>query len=231
MHNGYVIGNYQTYTDFEKVCILRHDIDVDIAKAVKFAEIEHAMDGVQASYFVLLNTSFYNAFEARNIKGIKKIANLGHLVGLHFDETQYVWGKNINCLTEYILKEVNLLEQIIEIPVNIISMHRPSKFLLESNLCVPGIINTYSALFFKDFKYLSDSMHTWREDAEKIIIDGKFKRIHILTHPFWYTDQPETMRDKVYNFIINGNLQLYNELHKSVLPNINNLIKQEEIEI
>jgi hypothetical protein len=228
LRNGYVISNYHEYISFEKVCILRHDIDLDIEKAFKIAELESSM-GVYATYFILINTNFYNAFEGENVKTIKKIISLGHSVGLHFDETQYMWNKDINLLAGFIQKEITLLEKILEIPINIVSMHCPSKYLLDSNLNIPNIVNSYSHVFFKQFKYLSDSLHRWREDVEDIVCRSKFEKLHLLTHPFWYREQKQSMRDKIYQYIIAGNLMRYNELEKAVVPNLDDIIEKGEI--
>jgi hypothetical protein len=202
---------------------------LDIKWAVEIAEIESSM-GVYATYFILINTGFYNAFESQNVKYLKKIIDLGHSIGCHFDETQHILG-GTDFLVSCIQKEISLLEHGLEIPINVVSMHCPSKFILESNLQIPNVINTYSKVFFKEFKYLSDSLHNWREDAEFIINCSEYKKIHLLTHPFWYREQKESMRDKIYQFITNGNLMRYCELKKAVIPNLGDIIKRKEIEL
>jgi hypothetical protein len=81
--NGYTFADYHNWQKYDKPCILRHDIDFDVEKAIYLANLE-AMEQIQSTYFVLLNTDFYNIFSKKNnglIKGIKK---MGHKIGLHF---------------------------------------------------------------------------------------------------------------------------------------------------
>ena len=40
---------------------------------------------------------------------------------------------------------------------------------------VPGMINGYGKVYFKEFKYLSDSRRWWREPVEEIIESGQYK--------------------------------------------------------
>jgi hypothetical protein len=89
--SGYSITNYHTHAEYEKSCIIRHDIDADIEKAVKLAEIESEFSRteIRTTYFVLLKSNLYNIIEKTNIKNLKQIIEFGHNIGLHFDETQY----------------------------------------------------------------------------------------------------------------------------------------------
>jgi hypothetical protein len=234
---GYFIGNYHNYTNSETVCILRHDIDFDVEKALRMAEFEAEM-GVKSAYFVLLNTNFYNVCASDILKMLKEILVLGHEIGLHYDESQcmqYSIEGDIatnSCYLEGILKDIqketHLLEQIIERPVTTISMHRPSRFILDANLQIPNTVNSYDKEFFYHFKYLSDSRHNWREDVEAAVLAGEYKKLHILTHPFWYTETKETCRDKLYEFITKANRQRYHEMSIN-FKDIEEFIKYEEI--
>ena len=63
-------------------------------------------------------------------------------------------------------------------------MHRPSRWVLEADLKIPGMVNSYGKEFFQDFKYVSDSRMRWREDVMKYAIEKAYPRLHILTHAF-----------------------------------------------
>ena len=41
----------------------------------------------------------------------------------------------------------------------------------------------------------------WREDPKTVINSGEFDRIQLLTHPFWYSDEPRTMKEIIKEFI------------------------------
>ena len=57
--NKYVITDYHNYQNTEYPCILRHDIDYSLEKAVRFAQMEASM-GVRSTYFVMITSQFYN---------------------------------------------------------------------------------------------------------------------------------------------------------------------------
>lgn len=66
-------------SEADKSVIIRHDIDLQIEKAVKMAEIEHDMN-VSSTYFVLVSSNFYNIFSKRNEDYLRRICDLGHAV-------------------------------------------------------------------------------------------------------------------------------------------------------
>ena len=233
---GYNITNYHEYQNISNPCILCHDIDFDVDKALILAKIEAETLSVCSTYFILINTNFYNVFSNSINNKIKEIINMGHEIGLHFDETCYqslsYSEKNMyesSKILIYIKKEISMLEQIIEKPVKTFSMHRPSKFILDENIVIPNVINRYSKIFLNDFKYISDSRHNWREDAESIVLSKKHEKLHILTHPFWYTDKKESCRIKLLRFIINARKDRYFEMSDN-FRQLDEFVKLKDIE-
>jgi len=230
--NGYTFTNYHDYKKVSKPCILCHDLDYDMGKALKFAKIEAENHSIYATYFVMLNTNFYNVFSSSVNSMLKEMIIMGHEIGLHFDETCYIPPHQhtfqTNELIEHIKREIKLLEQIIEQPINAISMHRPSQFTLEANIVIPGVINRYSQTFFNDFKYVSDSRHNWRENVESIVSSQQYEKLHILTHPFWYTEKKESCRDKLISFITAANQKRYEDMCSN-FRDINDFVHLEEI--
>lgn len=215
-NSGYSVANYHNYEDYSHCVILRHDIDTSIADAVRVAEIENEL-GVSSTYFVLLRTDAYNPASAESGAYIKRIQNLGHEIGLHFDEKAYdavpfdpqVW-------IEKIKTETDILSDIIETPVSTVSMHRPSKEMLMADLQLPGIVNSYGNTFFKGFKYLSDSRRHWREPAMDIIKSRQYNRLHILTHAFWYKPEEEDMQATIKNYVQSANGERYRHLADNI---------------
>ena len=153
-----------------------------------------------------MTSDLYNVFSKNNIKIIKRIASLGHEIGIHFDETCY--SRNDD-LAWAIQKEARILGEAIEQDVKTVSMHRPSKGLLDENIQIDGIINSYSDVFFKEFKYLSDSRRRWREPVEEIINTGAYNRLHILTHAFWYNEIEIDLYESVFGFIRSAQQERY----------------------
>ena len=202
---GYFFSDYHNYENHPKSVILRHDIDNSIEKAIKLAELEAEL-GVKSTYFVLVTSDFYNPFSKQCLEGLHRIQNLGHEIGLHFDEMAYEEGIDIPTA---IVKEANLLSSALNCPITTVSMHRPSKATLDASYEIPGIINSYGKIFFKDFKYLSDSRRRWREPALDIIRSGEYKRLHILTHAIWYNEEEESIHDTIKKFICSANKERY----------------------
>ena len=115
------------FTEFDPtlhshVVLLRHDIDISLQSAVKMARFEHSM-GVKATYFIRLNSTFYNPFSQHEFPLLQEIINLGHDIGLHFDPSFY---QNAGLdLLEGVRREKNALGSMLGQEVNAISQHRP----------------------------------------------------------------------------------------------------------
>lgn len=224
-NNQYVISNYHDYDKQNgKVAILRHDVDFCLESAVKFAEIEHDM-GVSSTYFVLLRTDFYNLASKNSKTCIDKIRNLGHEIGLHFDEASMIRGGDV---LSNIVKEGKILSEICECKISTVSMHRPSKETLEADYKIPGMINSYSKVFFNEFKYLSDSRRMWREPVLDIVDSEKYDRLHILTHAFWYKEREEEIGDSVKQFILQAKKERYYHVADNI-KDIDNIIDMQEL--
>lgn len=196
---GYKFCDYTNYIDENKVVILRHDIDTSLTKALEITKLENRL-GVSAYYFVLLSTDFYNINSEKSLKILKEIRQLDGKIGLHFDEKKYNL-KSKEDYIKYVNYELDILSRVLEEKIDVVSMHRPSKDFLEMDLEISNVINSYQKKFFNDFKYVSDSRMSWRENVEEIIDSEKYSQLHILTHPFWYSEKIENMEEKLEKFL------------------------------
>lgn len=224
--NKYAFAGYHNWNIKHRCVILRHDIDNSPAKALELAELEHSK-GVQSTYFVLLTSDFYNVFSQRTLQCLKSIRNYGHEIGIHFDETQH----EIADAKEYIFlikKEASILSEAVGVPVTTVSMHRPSEKTLEADLEIPGMINSYGRIFFKEFKYLSDSRRRWREPVEEIIKSGQYERLHILTHAFWYSKQERSIHDSVSGYVNSANMERY-LAYTNNISDMDSIMTKEEV--
>lgn len=182
--------------------IMRHDIDFSFEKACKLSEIEADAE-IPSTWFVLLNTDFYNCCSQKNRDCMKYLLNNGGQIGLHFDESQYQAelqplrslskDEYQNKLVALAESEAEILRQIIQAPVNSISYHCPDHETLASDIKFPSMVNAYSQKFFKQFKYVSDSSMNWREDIDSIVAEERFPCLQILTHAFWYSERYKDM--------------------------------------
>ena len=223
--NDYKICSYHNHGNYDKCVILRHDIDQSLEKALEFALFENKL-GVSSTYFILLSSNLYNIISAKNIGIIYKIKALGNEIGLHFDEMKYS-----NASTPILLsveREIKVMSSILDFEITTVSMHRPSKETIAADYRFDTAINTYSKYFFENFKYLSDSRYNWREPVFDIVKGNKFRRLHILTHPFWYSKNTICVSDICKEFVNNANYERYNLMCDNI-ENFTEFMKIEEI--
>ena len=100
--------------------------------------------------------------------------------------------------------------------------------MLEADLEIPGMINSYGQAFFKGFKYLSDSRRRWREPVDEIIASEAYEHLHILTHAFWYNESEISIHDSVKAFVNDGNRQRYFSM-KSNITDLETIMREDEI--
>ena len=185
--------------------------------------------GGKSTYFVLLTSDFYNVFSEASRKGLEKIRSLGHEIGLHFDEMQYGNGTgDLDSIREKILWEAKLLGEAAGCPIQAVSMHRPSKRTLDSDLFIPGMVNSYGNIYRKEFKYLSDSRRRWREPVEEIIESEQYEKLHILTHAFWYQEKECTLKETVRCFVNGANWSRYQSYGKN-FTDLTQVIASDEV--
>lgn len=228
--NHYDIVDYKNYINCNKCVILRHDIDYSMDKALKLAEFENEL-GVKSTYFILISSPFYNILEKKTQLKAMKIKMLGHDIGLHFDELNYSDEYYINNggVKNVILSECKLLADSLKLDINSVSMHRPSKTTLDANYDLSPVINSYGNIFFKEFKYVSDSRMKWRENIKDIIESNLYDKLHILTHAFWYNDYKADIKENILKFINSGNLERYDILADNI-TDLESLVKRSEVD-
>lgn len=210
-NNEYSFSNYSNYKNYKKTVIIRHDIDFSLKKALSIAHIEHDYN-ISSTYFLLLTSDFYNVFSLESISIISKILNLGHEIGLHFDETRYI-GQDI---ISSIYKEILIFEKLLNQKIKVVSMHRPSTKTLESNYVFDDIINSYGKEFFVDMEYVSDSRRLWKIDLINLIQTREHDRIHLLTHPIWYSEHENSIRGILDNLINEHKVDFLNSIKSNI---------------
>ena len=186
---GYEIQGFDSFEPDQPHLILRHDIDFDPDAAVVFGQIE-ADHGWRSHYFALTGSEFYNLSGPRCRAAIRKLRDLGHNVGLHFDASQYV--PEHAALIAAVHNESAVIEKITGTPAKVFSLHRPHPDLLDATLTVPGRLNAYGPSLFRDIGYVSDSRGAWQNGsplAHKAVADGH--ALQLLTHPIWWTSDPD----------------------------------------
>lgn len=227
--SDYGMADFINWREYDKSIILRHDIDMNLASAVEIAKIEQKVLGTSnsATYFILVSTNFYNIFSKESRNYIQEIIKCGGEIGLHFDETQYGIFSEQD-LVQQILKEKNILENVVEQEVKVVSMHRPSKKILSNEITLKGMINAYANTYLRDMKYVSDSRRNWREDIDNIISSGEYERVCILTHPIWYRESEDSLRKTIWRQIVQGAEDRCYAL-KNNISDFNSVVAEQEL--
>lgn len=176
-------------------CLLRHDIDSELLGCGPFLDIEREL-GVQATYFVMTRSTAYNLFCAEAVAMIRRIIDEGHWLGLHF-MGERVEGKPVQVVRDEVLREVRWLEGEFDVPVRTVSFHQPTQAILDGQIEIPGLINTYNRSQLSDYFYVSDTNMIWRhEHPREIFAQAIYPRLQLLIHPIWWTEKPMAMLDK-----------------------------------
>lgn len=184
--------------------IWRHDVDFSMHRAARLAEIEKA-EGVLATYFVNPRSQFYSIFEPAVEILLRRIQSFGHEVGLHFDAAAYgvkVWTDAV--LEAAVRREQALLETLLQSPIVTLSWHNPdqSNLLDFQDETIAGLINAYSGRIRREYTYCSDSNGYWRFKPMREIIDEGTDRLHLLTHPEWWTLDPMAPSERIDRAIL-----------------------------
>ena len=225
--NNYELCGYNDYAMHSRCAILRHDVDYCLEKALRLADLENSLN-VISTYFILLSSDFYNVASKKDRDIICDIAKSGHKIGLHFDEKVYNLSDNAG-FEERVEKERFILSNLLDLEVNAVSMHRPSKETLAADYKFKNAVNSYSEIFFKEFKYLSDSRSNWREPVLDIIKSNLYNRLHILVHSFWYSEDGVTPSRALREFVKSANKERYHEL-KGNIRDINEFMEESEVQ-
>ncbi len=180
---GYVsrlIGQLDEPGEPERVVYLRHDLDFLTSSALPFAEAEAEL-GFRATYYVLL-TGPYNVFAQSNRHALRRLVELGHEVGLHYDvEALAAAPTDVRAELD---AQRRTLEDVTGARVTTISTHNPSSGGEDPFRTVPGLRHPHDPRDERDILYVSDSRRTWR-DGRLLACFGASPpaRVMFLTHP------------------------------------------------
>lgn len=185
---------YKESSDSKKI-VLRHDIDYSLAYAYEMAKLEHSL-GVKSTYFLLFSSEYYNMLDEKNIALAKKIVDLGHEVGLHYDVK--VMQLNGHVLPLTILKQhVHMLSVLIGSEIKSMAMHNPS-INGEDIFKEFPLNNAYSSIFLQRGAYFSDSCMAWRNEFIDCYKSDTFPdKFQLLIHPILWTKERLSRLDKL----------------------------------
>lgn len=159
--------------------------------------------GIVSTYFFQVSSRFYNLFEPEITSIVRKIAALGHDIGLHFDPE--ILEDDISSDYESMLIfQANLLENLVNKKISVFSLHNPttiSGFAFDEPF-YGSLLNATHPSLREKFSYCSDSNGTWRfRPLEAMILDEEITKLYVLTHPEWWQVAPMAPRSRVQRCI------------------------------
>lgn len=193
----YSFIDYQSVEPGVSGLIWRHDVDFSIPSSLELARIE-ADHAVKATYFIQLNSEFYNVFAPTTRASINEIITLNHSIGLHFDISSYAI-RDTSVLISKLQHEKRLLEDLLDTEITVFSFHNPDAAALSySDFSYGGMINTYGDIFRNEIGYCSDSNGIWRfARLHDVLEKAEHRCLHVLTHPAWWTETIMSPRQRI----------------------------------
>jgi len=167
--------------------ILRHDVDYSPAAALRLARLE-ADAGWRATYFLLPNGPYYNLLEPEHAALPRRLVELGHEVGLHYD-ARLLRGVPRGDWAALLDAQAHLLALLSGRPVVSIAMHQPALHGADPFANRPTYLNAYAPRFTVETTYISDSCRAWRDREWALLDEGpRPARLQLGLHPLNWTE-------------------------------------------
>ena len=176
-----------------RILLLRHDIDIHPRCAERLARFERDLD-VRSTYFVRVHTDLFNPFSYEVYPLLRKILEMGHEIGLHFENVDFsrTTGEDASSILR---REIDALQTILGVKIAGMAAHRDLISAVSNDGADPseyGLAYEARALT-RDCMFVSDSLRQWTGTegrcACQVLQDTHLDvpRICLLTHPeFWY---------------------------------------------
>jgi hypothetical protein len=184
-------------------CLLRHDVDSELLGCGGMLDVEKRL-GVTATYFLMTRSTAYNLFSVEATAMVARMLRDGHRIALHF-MGERCEGKSVPFIVEEVLRETRWLEQEFGVKAEAVSFHQPTQTILDAQIAIPGLANTYNTSQTAPYFYVSDTNMTWRHEHPRDIFScGLHERLQLLIHPMWWTREPLETLDKWRNVLRNN---------------------------
>ena len=195
-----------------KFILMRHDIDLSLKSALKIAEIENSLK-IKSTYFIRTK-GIFDVFSGKNSAIVRKISELGHEIGIHYDS-------DITVKKDFVKEMMEIkrdIEKIIKKRIFGTSLHKVKKSGIKNEINKLNFAeeylndleleyDAYSDIFIRKMKYISDSARTWREGC----MCGHIKKedkFCILTHPIWWSSATTSLVTLIEGIVKENNNQL-----------------------
>jgi len=203
LDQGYSFESFpRARTAIGRVCILRHDVDLDLGAATRVAEIERDL-GISATFFLMLRSPLYNLLSRENHRLASSLLDLGHEIGLHYDGA-FAPDDSVE-MEHWIATERDILQRMFGRSIDVVSFHQPGLDVLEGAPTLAGMINAYSLR--DSFFYISDSNMVFRSGSPLTFFQEKAgDHLQLLLHPIWWdSDTPGRSTMDMFDHAISEN--------------------------
>jgi len=178
----------------QSTIVMRHDIDAELYFLESFLEVEMQC-AIKSTYFVMLESPLYNPFSPEGRRILQLIASHGHEIGLHFFGEIHSDLNRIE-LEREITRQIERLSHLTGRDTRAFSFHQPTQMMIDSDLNLPGIVNTYHSTTMSHFTYVSDTNMDWRPADPKDLTKFSSTNLQILTHPLWWLTEGSTPAER-----------------------------------
>jgi hypothetical protein len=196
---GYRVVRLSEMDPTTRHLLLRHDVDMCLEMATTMALAERRA-GLTAIYYVLVRTEMYNIASHANRSALRRLTELGHDIGLHFDPADI--PDTHEDLNREAALDCELLESLIGRKVSSISFHRPPTRLQGSSESIAGRPHVYQPRYFTEIGYCSDSGGQFRFHHplhHPAVAEGR--ALQLLTHPIWWVGKDAAPLQRLDAFV------------------------------
>lgn len=234
--DAYIKSDETTINQFEKLVVLRHDVDDRPQNSLAFAEIQSEL-GIKGTYY------FRKVPQSFDVSIIEKIKDLGHEIGYHYETMDTCKGNIDDAYKEFVVN-LDIFNKLI--PISTISMHGSpmSKFdnrkIWEKyDYKTLGIIaEPYFDINFDKLYYITDTGRCW--NGHLFNVRDKATKDNPLTNKDFISKNYHSTPDIIYAIQNNTfpfktmmnfhpqrwNSNLYFWTKELVLQNIKNQVKK-----
>jgi hypothetical protein len=182
---GWEFANFQdALQSRSQLIVMRHDIDAELYLLKSFLDAERKYS-VNSTYFVMLESPFYNVYSPEGRRALSSIVADGHSLGLHFFGEIH---KTLNTveLVQQIKSQLARLSDLAATPVSAFSFHQPTAEMIASAIEIPGVVNTYHPIVMRRLRYLTDTNMQWKPSSPEDVLGDVSLPIQMLLHPLWW---------------------------------------------
>lgn len=162
-----------------KICIIVHDVDFSISGVKVFTEIEKKFN-IKSCFYLRPEADYFK----QNINYFKKLEKEGFEIGFHYATLSRVYPSR-NLATEIFVAQLKYLRNWFDIKT--VRAHG-DKYdfsilnyqIYDSQLWSTLNITDFSNVHLKDFTYIADTNHVWKEPSEYLDL------IFINLHSDWW---------------------------------------------